>query len=135
MKILSIETTCDDTSISIMEAKGGRKTLLLKCWLQFKFQIKIHIPYGGVFPSLAKREHLKNLPILLEKTLKRQTSTLSGRIRGIDLITVTSGPGLKSALWTGIVFAKELAEKWKVPLMPVNHMEGHICSVFGKERI
>mgnify|MGYP002345683668 CR=1 FL=1 len=73
---------------------------------------------------LAKREHIKNLPILYAEVLKK------GRIgeHQINSIAVTQGPGLEPALWTGIVFAKELAEKLKIPLVPANHMEGHIVS-------
>ncbi|MEK7190278.1 MAG: tRNA (adenosine(37)-N6)-threonylcarbamoyltransferase complex transferase subunit TsaD [Patescibacteria group bacterium] len=166
MKILSIETSCDDTAISIMEtrlakskqAKGGMTNASFKVLANnVSSQIALHIPYGGVFPVLAKREHLKNLPILLEKTLKdagifreRTLAQRDGASRakiqqnfmrgesaenpGIDLIAVTSGPGLEIALWTGIVFAKELAKKWNVPLIPVNHMEGHIFSVFVKNK-
>jgi N6-L-threonylcarbamoyladenine synthase len=148
MKILSIETSCDDTSICIMEAKGSSQNASFKILASSSnSQIKIHIPYGGVFPALAKREHLRNLPILLDACLKQANLTpapLINKERGlrrgefdkpsVDLITVTSGPGLEIALWTGIVFAKELAEKWKIPLMPVNHMEGHLFSVFGKAK-
>jgi len=89
-------------------------------------QINVHIPYGGVYPVLAKREHAKNLPILLEQTMKKL-----GR-GGIDLVAVTYGPGLEMCLWEGITFAKDLAKKWNVPLIPVNHMEGHVVSVFGR---
>ncbi len=152
MKILSIETSCDDTGISIMEATGGiAKPSFEVLANNVASQIQIHSPYGGVFPALAKREHIKNLPIVLEKTLKEaklQTSPPSpspcqgeglGRGAlisnpGIDLIAVTYGPGLEPALWTGIVFTKELAKKWGVPIVPVNHMEGHMLSVFGAEK-
>lgn len=148
MIILSIETSCDDTGISILEAKGGAKSPSFKVLANnVSSQIALHIPYGGVFPALAKREHIKNLPVILEKTLKeaklgrsqpqvfssdKAVKSKSEQNPGIDLITVTSGPGLEIALWTGIVFAKELAKKWKVPVIPVNHMEGHIISVFAK---
>ncbi len=111
-----------------MEATGGIKNTSFKVLAHTSnSQIKQHIPYGGVVPMLAKREHLKNLPILLEKTLKEAKRNLS-----LNLIAVTYGPGLEPALWTGITFAQELAKKWKVPIIPVNHMEGHILSVFGK---
>jgi N6-L-threonylcarbamoyladenine synthase len=133
MKILSIETSCDDTGISIMEAKGGINNASFKVLADnISSQIEIHIPYGGVFPALAKREHIKNLPLVLEKTLKE--SKLEKEKKPVDLIAVTYGPGLEPALWTGIVFAKELAKKWKVPVIPVNHMEGHVLSVFGKKK-
>ncbi len=133
MRILSIETSCDETGISIMEVKGGIQNASFKVLGDtVSSQIDIHIPYGGVFPALAKREHIKNLPIVLEKTLKK--AKLDKKKRPIDLIAVTYGPGLEPALWTGVVFAKELAEKWNIPLMPVNHMEGHLLSVFGKNK-
>ena len=85
---------------------------------------------------LAKREHIKNLPIVLRKSLKEATAK-AGRAklnkeRPVDAIAVTYGPGLEMCLWEGITFAQNLAKKWKVPLIPVNHMEGHILSVFGK---
>src|SRR3989344_2427515 len=153
MRILSIETSCDDTAVTIFEARGGIRDAVFKILANnSNSQIKIHIPYGGVFPALAKREHQRNLPLLLEKTLKEAklgqsriqifSNDKAVNARGerknlspaklIDLIAVTSGPGLEPTLWTGIVFAKELAEKWSVPLIPANHMEGHIFSVFGK---
>ncbi len=136
MKILSIETSCDDTAISVLEvhpakggAKGGAGSPSFRVLANSSnSQINLHIPFGGVVPRLAKREHLKNLPILLAEVLKKS------KLKKPDLIAVTSGPGLEPALWTGIVFAKELAQKWKVPLIPINHMEGHIFSVFGKNK-
>jgi len=138
MKILSIETSCDETGISILETKKIGKTVSFSVLANvLNSQVKIHAQYGGVFPALAKREHLKNLPILLEKVF--QKSKL--KEKDIDLVTVTSGPGLEPALWTGIVFAKELAKKrlpagrqGKIPLVPVNHMEGHIFSVFAEDK-
>jgi len=130
MKILSIETSCDETGISVLEIKGGKNPIFEVLANSLNSQIKIHAPFGGVFPMLAKREHMKNLPILLEKTSKSARQDLAQ----IDLIAVTSGPGLEPALWTGIVFAKELSKKWNVPVIGINHMEGHILSVFGKNK-
>ena len=95
-------------------------------------QIRIHREFGGVFPALAKREHIKNLPILLGKVLK--DSKLAKKNKPIDAIAVTYGPGLEPCLWAGITFAQELAKKWKVPIIPTNHMEGHILSVFAKDK-
>ena len=134
MKILSIETSCDETGISIIEVKGEKKPTFKVLANSLNSQIKIHAPYGGVFPALAKREHLKNLPILLERTLKKAKIKPSASRPSFDLIAVTSGPGLEPALWTGIVFAKELSKKWNIPIVPVNHMEGHILSVFAKDK-
>jgi len=158
MKILSIETSCDDTCISIFEVKGGLQNATFKMLANnSNSQIKIHMPYGGVYPKLAKREHEKNLPILLEQALRNAgilreggLGSASARVReifqqkniraesgqntGIDLIAVTYGPGLEMCLWTGITFAQDLAKKWNVPVVPVNHMEGHVLSVFGKNK-
>ncbi len=129
MRILSIETSCDDTCISIFEVKGGVTNASFKMLANnSNSQINIHIPYGGVYPVLAKREHAKNLPILLEQALKEAGNP------GLDLIAVTYGPGLEMCLWEGITFAKDLAEKWGVPIIPVNHMEGHVLSVFGRDK-
>ncbi len=129
MKILAIETSCDDTGICILEVKKSGKSDIFKILANnTNSQVKIHREYGGVFPALAKREHQKNLPILFEKTLK----VAKTKIEKIELIAVTSGPGLEPALWTGIVFAKELSEKYNIPVIPVNHMEGHIFSIFPK---
>ncbi len=72
MKILSIETSCDDTGITIMEVKGGPKNASFKVLANgIISQNKTHAPHGGVFPALAKRDHIKNLPILLDKMLKK----------------------------------------------------------------
>ena len=130
MKIMAIETSCDDTAIAILEAKKeGSKTKFKILGSDVSSQISIHIPYGGVFPALAKREHIKNLPIVLEKVLTQAKI----KIEKIDVIAVTTGPGLEPALWTGIVFAKELHTKYKIPIVKVNHMEGHIFSIFPKK--
>ncbi len=126
MIILSIETSCDDTGLTILEAKGKSSFKVLAD--ELASQAKMHSEYGGVYPNLAKNEHTKNLPILLEKALKKS------KVKKIDLITVTHGPGLEPCLWTGITFAQELAKKWNAKVVPVNHMEGHILSVFGKNR-
>ena len=130
MKLLAIETSCDDTGISILEAKkDGSKTKFKILGNEVSSQISIHIPYGGVFPALAKREHIKNLPIVLMKVLTQAKL----KMEKIEAIAVTTGPGLEPALWTGIVFAKELSQKYKIPIIPVNHMEGHIFSIFPQK--
>ncbi|MCF7834320.1 MAG: tRNA (adenosine(37)-N6)-threonylcarbamoyltransferase complex transferase subunit TsaD [Candidatus Pacebacteria bacterium] len=136
MKILAIETSCDDTSITILEAKGGLKNASFKILAHTLNSQSIHKAYGGVFPAMAKKEHIKNLPLLLKEALKKAKipeEKLTQK-NHIDLITVTYGPGLEPCLWTGITFAKELSEKWNIPIVPVNHMEGHIVSVFAKSK-
>lgn len=119
MIILGIETSCDETALCLLERKDDGYRILANI---VHSQIELHREYGGVFPMLAKREHIKNLPIIYEQLLK--DSAISESM--IDRIAVTKGPGLEPALWTGILFAKELSEKIKKPMMPVNHMEGHI---------
>ncbi len=158
MKILAIETSCDETGISILEAEGGlgapHFSMLSE---EVVSQLELHTHWGGVVPNLAKREHQRALvPVLkaaLEKALLlkprfQQCSTLLdlGAILTrepdlvtaltafleqyetpeIDAIAVTHGPGLEPALWVGINCAKALAAVWQKPLIPVNHMEGHI---------
>jgi len=121
MIILAIETSCDDTCISIIKSKNkGIKFEILSNVISS--QVKLHAKYGGVYPSLAKREHQKNLPIALKKAEK-----IAGVLR-FDLIAVTAGPGLEPCLWTGVNFAKELADKLKLPIIPVNHIEAHMLA-------
>ncbi len=123
MRILSIETSCDETAIALVECSGGLKNPKFKTLENIiSSQIKIHRPFGGVVPNLAKREHLKNLPKILQK-LKIKNWKLK-----IDAIAVTVGPGLEPALWAGIEFAKNLAKEIKKSLIGANHMEGHLYS-------
>jgi N6-L-threonylcarbamoyladenine synthase len=164
MKILSIETSCDETAVSIIEAAGGFKKASFKVLGNALIsQIDIHKEYGGVFPSLAKREHSKNLTPLLEEVLKKSKLLKKGKKEKyfesgtikkiskmlerepellkafleyiptiekpkIDAIAVTQGPGLEPALWVGVNFAKVLSMIWDKPLIPVNHMEGHVIA-------
>ena len=113
MIILAIETSCDDTGIALLKVKNQQFEILENF---VSSQVELHAKYGGVYPSLAKREHQKNLPILFEKVSRKK----------IDLIAITVGPGLEPCLWVGVNFANELIKKLKVPLVPVNHIEAHI---------
>jgi N6-L-threonylcarbamoyladenine synthase len=162
MRILSIETSCDETAVSIVEVTGdfpdATYTLLGNSLFS---QIDIHKEFGGVFPTVAKREHIKTILPMLKKALeesellveqslssdleqekveKLHTLLLheagladdiiafatSYELPTIDLIAVTSGPGLEPALWVGVNFAKALSLLLSAPVVPVNHMEGHI---------
>lgn len=132
MKILAIETSCDETAICLLQAEPITTTDSTNTTIsgvQFTVIRNIthtqleHQEFGGVFPAIAKREHQKNLPLILEKIMEGQTPP--------DYICVTNGPGLEPALWCGIVFAKELGAQWNIPVIPVNHMEGHILSVIA----
>jgi len=156
MRILAIETSCDETAVSIVDASGSSFKVLSDMVIS---QIDIHKPYGGVFPALAKREHAKNLvPMLAGSLEKAKLSKLSKgdisivpQVSGImerepelltaftafvptivrpniDIIAFTYGPGLPPALWVGLNFARALSLQWNIPLIPVNHMEGHAFS-------
>lgn len=125
MRLLAIETSCDETGVSLVdvdvESRAG--TILAD---ELASQAALHAEYGGVYPTLAKREHQKALPLLLERVMRGYDAT------SVSAIAVTHGPGLEPALWTGIEFAKSLAHEWGKLIVPVNHMEGHIYSALLK---
>ncbi|MDO8728293.1 MAG: tRNA (adenosine(37)-N6)-threonylcarbamoyltransferase complex transferase subunit TsaD [bacterium] len=128
MKILAIETSCDETAVTLLDIRGELEKPDIKVLGNTLLsQVALHTQYGGVYPNLAKREHEKNLPPLLEQTLREAGENLEKP--DLDYIAVTNGPGLEPALWVGINFAEELGKKWGKPVIPVNHMEGHIYSV------
>ncbi|MEK7599088.1 MAG: tRNA (adenosine(37)-N6)-threonylcarbamoyltransferase complex transferase subunit TsaD [Patescibacteria group bacterium] len=125
MLILGVETSCDETALAVIRAEGGFKNpRFAVCKNLIASQIKIHAPFGGVVPNLAKRAHEKNLPILLKKL-----QTRNSQLKNVDVIAVVVGPGLEPCLWQGITFAEKLAQKYKKPIIAINHMEGHIFSV------
>jgi N6-L-threonylcarbamoyladenine synthase len=128
MRILAIETSCDETAMALVEATGGlAKPRFRVVENLVTSQIEVHRPWGGVVPNLAKREHEKNLPLAF-KTLERKIEAFNP-----DLLAVTAGPGLEPALWTGIEFAKALhkelaAGNGNIRLVGANHLEGHLFS-------
>ncbi len=126
--ILAIETSCDETAAAV---SVGRKIFSNVIWTQ----IEIHKPWGGVVPDLARRAHRENIDKVISEAIKRAEATrkrlkLKRKIslETIDAIAITKGPGLAIALEVGIIKAKELAEKYKKPIIGVNHMEGHLFS-------
>jgi len=164
MIILGIDTSCDETALAILRMNKGKLEILSNV---ISSQIEIHRKYGGVYPTLAKREHQRNLvPVLKEALLKakllklktknqklkiqqtksqklgdilKKEEVLYGKLKEflekyqkpkIDLIAVTTGPGLEPCLWQGINFAKALAFWWNLPIVGVNHIEGHIFANF-----
>jgi N6-L-threonylcarbamoyladenine synthase len=128
MRILGIETSCDETALALIEAEGGLNSPKFKIKKAFiSSQIKIHAPFGGVVPNIAKREHEKSLP-LLEKKLFGSGTSAKKTWESIDLIAVTVGPGLEPALWAGINFAETLSKAHNIPLIGANHLEGHLWS-------
>ncbi|HCM67695.1 MAG TPA: tRNA (adenosine(37)-N6)-threonylcarbamoyltransferase complex transferase subunit TsaD [Candidatus Kerfeldbacteria bacterium] len=121
MRILSIETSCDETAISVVDALRGK--FVVRSHI-ISSQIPKHVKYGGVVPEVAAREHVKNIIPTLYYALKKSKT----KPKQIDLIAVTRGPGLMTSLAVGIQTAVGLAFGWKKPLVGVNHMEGHIYS-------
>ncbi|MBP6884198.1 MAG: tRNA (adenosine(37)-N6)-threonylcarbamoyltransferase complex transferase subunit TsaD [Candidatus Pacebacteria bacterium] len=166
MRILAIETSCDETAIALLSVTGEKNPKFKIEAHQVASQIALHQQYGGVFPMMAKREHARNIVPLFVTTLKeakqysvnskpqtlnvKKIQTLLEREQDIiepfldiiskirkpkiDRIAVTVGPGLEPALWVGINFAKALSLVWDIPIVPVNHMEGHILSVFAPQK-
>ncbi len=162
MKILAIETSCDETGIAYIEVKETKTPRVKLLGESLASQIEIHKEYGGVFPAVARREHAKIIGSLVRATLiqanvykKTKESIEPKKLRAIkkllireeavlnffeselytikkppvDYVAVTIGPGLEPALWVGISTARALGVLWDVPVIPVNHMEGHIVSV------
>ncbi len=121
MTILGIDTSCDETAMAVLEEKEGKFKVLSNI---VSSQVKLHQKYGGVYPSLAKREHKKNLPIVFKKALEK------AGLEEVDYFAVTIGPGLDPCLWEGINFIKKRADK---PIIPINHMEAHILINFLEE--
>ncbi len=168
MKVLSIETSCDETGISIVDIRENKDNYSFSVIAnELNSQADLHKEYGGVYPDLAKREHAKALPLLLVKALHASNMYREKRILieeekqnelcdilsreadmandildllshiekpKIDALAVTSGPGLPPALWMGVNFAKTLSIVWDIPVIPVNHMEGHILASLLESR-
>jgi len=170
MFILSIETSCDETAISLVEAHGEFPHATYEIHGDALWsQIDVHREYGGVFPALAKREHAATIVPMLEKAIKESGIEADGytpsldpeteaKLRellnrehslvdqlltfhrehgrySVDIIAVTSGPGLEPALWVGVNFARALAILWDTPIVSVNHMEGHVlATVYDSDR-
>lgn len=156
MKILSIETSCDETGISILEHTSGAEVTILGNALAS--QIELHAQYGGVFPAMAKRAHAEKITLLVQTALDEaylldavdaeqalpdlsflddKETTLKEHLApflsfyqkpDIDYIAVTVGPRLEPALWVGINTARALSVVWDIPVIPINHMEGHIVT-------
>ena len=121
MVILGIDTSCDETAVAVCENDSILSNIISS-------QVKSHAEWGGVVPSLARRKHEELIDHIIEIALKRSGKTMES----IDAIAVTKGPGLAVALEVGIKKAKELAIEYKKPLIPINHMEGHLYSALAK---
>ena len=116
MKTLGIETSCDETAIAIYDSNDGI------IGESIHSQMKMHAEYGGVVPELASRDHCLKIVDVLEDALGNHS------IDSIDRIAYTSGPGLLGALLIGVSFAQGLSTALNIPLIPINHLEGHLMS-------
>ncbi len=115
LRTLGIETSCDETAVAVLDAEGRVEVSLLSS------QVGAHAPFGGVVPELASREHLKALPWLVEQA----SAAVAGRV---EAVAVTAGPGLIGALLVGVRFAAAFAWGRQLPLVAVDHLEGHLVS-------
>ena len=118
MRILGIETSCDETGVAIYDEEKG---LIAN---QLHTQIALHADYGGVVPELASRDHIRKLAPLLQAALQEANLTA----KDIDGVAYTSGPGLVGALLVGSTVARSLAYAWNIPAIGVHHMEGHLLA-------
>lgn len=129
MKILAIETSCDETSAAVLEGRKDKINILANV---ISSQIKIHKKYGGVVPEIAARNHIKNVIPVVDKALQKAFGVKIGHglknnfSEEIDLVAITGGPGLMSSLLIGEQTAEIFAFAWKKPLININHIEGHI---------
>ncbi|HHX7274263.1 TPA: tRNA (adenosine(37)-N6)-threonylcarbamoyltransferase complex transferase subunit TsaD [Yersinia enterocolitica] len=123
MRVLGIETSCDETGIAVYDDETG---LLAN---QLYSQVKLHADYGGVVPELASRDHVRKTVPLIQAALKE--ANLSAK--DIDGVAYTAGPGLVGALLVGATVGRALAFAWGVPAVPVHHMEGHLLAPMLEE--
>ncbi len=119
--ILAIESSCDDTSCAVLKENKVLSNVIANQ--------KIHEKFGGVIPELASRDHQKNIVPVVEEALKHANVNL----KELDAIAVTAGPGLMGSLLVGLSFAKSLSVALRIPLIEVNHMQGHILAHFIKD--
>src|SRR5512144_1716015 len=117
-RILGIESSCDETAAAVLE--NGRALLSSV----IATQIDLHAKYGGVFPEVASRQHIRTIYAIVDQALQQAHMSLSD----LDAIAVTRGPGLAGSLVVGMNTAKGLALARNLPLIGVNHLEGHIYS-------
>ncbi len=124
MRILGIETSCDDTATAIYDGKEGLRAHCLQS------QIPIHPQYGGVVPELASRNHIcQTLPLIKQVLQKAQLQK-----KDIQGVAFTKGPGLVGALMVGAAVARSLSWAWGIPAVGVNHLEAHLMAVMLEEK-
>jgi N6-L-threonylcarbamoyladenine synthase len=123
MRVLGIETSCDETGVAVYDSEKG---LLAHCLYS---QIELHADYGGVVPELASRDHVRKLIPLIKEVLAAANSQATD----INGIAYTAGPGLAGALMVGALTGRSLAYGWRVPAIGVHHMEGHLLAPLLEE--
>lgn len=124
MRVLGIETSCDETGVAIYDDELGLQAN------QLYSQVKLHADYGGVVPELASRDHVRKTVPLIQAALKE--AGLQGK--DIDAVAYTAGPGLVGALLVGATVGRALAFAWQIPALAVHHMEGHLLAPMLEER-
>ena len=124
MRVLGIESSCDETGVALVDVDGAGPPVLRAQGLHS--QIDMHQAYGGVVPELASRDHIRRVVPLIRQVLNEADCPL----QQLDLIAYTQGPGLAGALLVGVGVAQALAQALNKPLLPVHHLEGHLLSPF-----
>jgi len=126
MKILGIESSCDDTSVALVDITDEKIEIVAE---KTASQIEVHKKYGGVVPEIAGRKHAEKILPVVEEVMKEGIRSPKSEVRKPDVIAVTSGPGLITGLIVGVETAKTLSYLWDIPIVSVNHIEGHIHSI------
>ena len=126
MYVLGMESSCDETSVAVVEMADGVRRI---CSNIVASQIEVHRLYGGVVPELASRAHEQNIVPVVDAALKRAGVAKEQ----LSAIAFTRGPGLMGSLLVGVSFAKGLAASLNIPMIEVNHLQGHIMAHFIKE--
>lgn len=124
MLILGIETSCDDSAAAIFDSERGILSSIISS------QDAIHSQFGGIVPEMASREHLTNLPLVIESALSEIKCSMSD----LSAVAVTCGPGLIGSLLVGLCSAKSISFALNIPFIGINHLEGHLLSPFIEDR-
>ena len=124
MRVLGIETSCDDTAAAVLAGDGIRSSVVSS-------QDAVHGPYGGIVPEIASRHHVENVLPVVHAALEQAQCSLAE----IDGIAVTCGPGLVGSLLVGLSFAKGVALSRGIPFVGVNHLEGHLLAIFLERKV
>ncbi|MCA6072100.1 MAG: tRNA (adenosine(37)-N6)-threonylcarbamoyltransferase complex transferase subunit TsaD [Endomicrobium sp.] len=129
MDILALESSCDETSASVVSNGSKVKSVVISS------QIEIHAKFFGVVPELASRAHIENINPVIYQALDKANIKFEDFSKKIDVVAFTAGPGLAGSLLVGTIAAKSIASVYKKPLIPVNHLEGHLYSFLVENRV